>query len=128
MPEPTQRLALYRRLAGARTPAEIEDARAALADRFGPLPVAAERLLDVVRLRLGAKAAGLERLEVSGCRAILTFAPTTRVRPERFLEVVRTRGKRLRLLRESVLEATLSTSTWPETLQALSALLKEFLD
>ena len=128
VPEPTQRLALYRRLAGARTPAEIEDARAALADRFGPLPVAAERLLDVVRLRLGAKAAGLERLEVSGCRAILTFAPTTRVRPERFLEVVRTRGKRLRLLRESVLEATLSTSTWPETLQALSALLKEFLD
>ena len=91
-------------------------------------PVEAERLLDVVRLRLGAKAAGLERLEVSGCRAILTFAPTTRVRPERFLEVVRTRGKRLRLLRESVLEATRSTSTWPETLQALSALLKEFLD
>ena len=54
---------------------------AELADRFGPLPEAAEQLLDVVTLRLDAKALRLERLEVRGGHALFTFAPSTPVPP-----------------------------------------------
>jgi transcription-repair coupling factor (superfamily II helicase) len=125
--EPAQRLALYRRLAGVRSPADIEDVQGEMTDRFGALPPTVERLLDVVRLRLGAKAVGLDRLEVKGPRAVLTFAPTTRVRPERFLAVIRAHGKRLRLVRESMLEVTLSKTGWRETVRALSTLLEEFM-
>ena len=126
VPEPGQRLALYKRLAGVRTAAEIEDARRELRDRFGPLPQAAERLLDVVLLRLGAKAIGLERLEVRGAHAVLGFAPATPVTPERLVAALRRHGKRLRLVREFVLEATLPKAPWRETVQALSTFLKEF--
>src|SRR5439155_1039145 len=47
VPEVNQRLALYKRLAGAASEAEVADLRAELADRFGPLPAAAEQLLDI---------------------------------------------------------------------------------
>ena len=126
VPEPGQRLALYKRLAGVRTVGEIEDARRELRDRFGPLPQAAERLLDVVLLRLGAKAIGLERLEVRGAHAVLAFAPATPVTPERLVAALRRHGKRLRLVREFVLEATPAKAPWRETVQALSTFLKEF--
>ena len=124
--EPAQRLALYKRLAGVRAAGEIEDARRELRDRFGPLPEAAARLLDVVALRLDAKALRLERLEVRGGHALLTFSPTTPVPPGRIIDLLRLHGRRLRTVKEFVLEATIARGTWPETFRALSRLLGEF--
>jgi len=124
--EPAQRLALYKRLAGIRTAAEIEDTRRELRDRFGPLPEAAARLLDVVTLRLDAKALRLERLEVRGGHALLTFAPSTPVPPQRIIDLLRLHGRRLRTVREFVLEATVPRGPWPETLKTLTRLLGEF--
>jgi transcription-repair coupling factor (superfamily II helicase) len=125
--EPAQRLQLYRRLAGVQAPADVDLARQELRDRFGPLPGAAERLLDVVTLRLAAKAIGLDRLEVHGDRALLTFSASTRVAPERVLAVVRAHGKRLRLLRDFVLEARVPRAPWRDTMAVLLNLMKEFL-
>jgi transcription-repair coupling factor (superfamily II helicase) len=124
--EPAQRLALYKRLAGVRAAGEIEDARRELRDRFGPLPDAAARLLDVVALRLDAKALRLERLEVRGGHALLTFAPTTPVPPQRIIDLLRLHGRRLRTVKEFVLEATIARGAWPETFRALTRLLGEF--
>jgi transcription-repair coupling factor (superfamily II helicase) len=124
--EAAQRLSLYKRLAGVRTPAEIEDAGRELRDRFGPLPEAAAHLLDVVALRLQARALRLERLEVRGGRALLTFAPTTPVTPQRLVELLRAHGRRLRAVREFVLEATVPRGPWRETVVALTRLLQEF--
>jgi transcription-repair coupling factor len=124
--EPAQRLALYKRLAGVRTVGEIEDARRELRDRFGPLPAAAAQLLDVVALRLDARALRLERLEVRAGRALLTFAPSTPVPPQRLVELLRAHGRRLRAVREFVLEATVPRGPWRETFQAVGRLLGEF--
>jgi transcription-repair coupling factor (superfamily II helicase) len=117
---------LYKRLAGVRTAAEVDDARRELRDRFGPLPAAAARLLDVVTLRLHAQALRLERLEVRGGRALLTFAPSTPVTPQRLVELLRAHGRKLRTLREFVLEATVPREPWGETVTALIRLLEEF--
>jgi transcription-repair coupling factor (superfamily II helicase) len=126
VPEATQRLVLYKRLAGVQTAAEIEDARRELRDRFGPLPPAADRLLDVVTLRLHAKALRLERLEVRAGRALLTFSPSTPVSPQRLVELLRAHGRRLRSVREFVFEAMVSPEPWPETFKSLTRLLGEF--
>jgi transcription-repair coupling factor (superfamily II helicase) len=123
--EATQRLTLYKRLAGARSGGEIEEVRAELLDRFGPLPTAAEQLMEVVGIRLSARALRIEKLEARGGRAVLTFAATTPVRPDRLIALLRAHGKRLRLLRESVLEATIPAAPWRETHMALVRLLKE---
>ena len=123
--EPSQRLVLYRRLAGVRTPADVEEARRELRDRFGALPAPAEQLLDVVGLRLAARALRLERLEVRAGRALLTFASSTGVRPERLLAVLRAHPRRLRLVREFVVEAAIPRAPWRDTLAGVVAWLKE---
>jgi len=123
--EAGQRLSLYKRLAGLRTFAEIEEARAELQDRFGPLPSAAAQLLDVVGLRVMAKALRIEKLEARGGRALVTFATGTSVSPDRLLALLRTQPKRLRLVREFVLQAAIPAEPWPEVHGALLKLLKD---
>ncbi len=125
VPEPAQRLALYKRLAGIRTLAEVEEVRTELTDRFGPLPVPARQLLDVVALRVSAKALRIEKLEAREGRARLTFAPGTPVTPARLVALLRAHPKRVRLLREFVLEATVPAASWAETYAALRRLLEE---
>ncbi|HTI04879.1 MAG TPA: transcription-repair coupling factor [Gemmatimonadales bacterium] len=67
------KLDIYRRLARADQPGEIQSVRDELRDRFGPLPADAERLLLVAELRaLGARA-GLEAILIKGDEARLTF-------------------------------------------------------
>jgi len=67
------RLDLYRRLARAEQPCDIQSVREELRDRFGPLPAEAERLLLVSELRaLGARV-GLATVLLTGDEARLTF-------------------------------------------------------
>jgi transcription-repair coupling factor (superfamily II helicase) len=125
VPEENQRLALYKRLAELGSPGEIEEMRAELADRFGPPPPAVEALLDVVGLRVAARPVGVERVEAQGERALLTFAPSTPVTPERLLAVItRSRGK-IKMLKEFTVEARIPRGPWPDVRAALAGLLAE---
>ncbi len=73
VPDAAVKLELYRRLARAEAPSEIQAVREELRDRFGPLPDDAQRLLLVSELRaLGART-GLEMVLVKGDEARLTF-------------------------------------------------------
>jgi transcription-repair coupling factor (superfamily II helicase) len=73
VPDDAARLDMYRRLARAERPGDIQPLREELRDRFGPLPGEAERLVLVSELRaLGARA-GLETILVRGEEARLTF-------------------------------------------------------
>jgi transcription-repair coupling factor (superfamily II helicase) len=80
VPDEAAKLDLYRRLARAEGPGEIEAVRAELRDRFGPLPDAAQRLLLVSELRWLGGAAGLETVLVKGDEARLTFRRDARPR------------------------------------------------
>jgi len=86
--EVNQRLALYKRLAGAASDAEVADLRAELADRFGPLPAAADQLLDIVRIRVAARAVGIEKVEAGDGKALVTFSPGTTLPPERLVRAI----------------------------------------
>jgi transcription-repair coupling factor (superfamily II helicase) len=124
VPEEGQRLALYKRLAEIGQADEIGELRAELADRFGPPPPVVEALLDVVGLRLAARALGVERVEAQGGRALVTFAPSTRVTPERLLAVIGKSKGRMKMLREFTMEAQIPRGAWPEVRTALTALLE----
>jgi transcription-repair coupling factor (superfamily II helicase) len=67
------KLDLYRRLARAEQPGEIQAVREELRDRFGPLPPDAERLLLVAELRALGAQLGLETVIIKGEQARLTF-------------------------------------------------------
>ena len=59
VPDTAQKLELYRRLAKARTAGAVAAFRQEVTDRFGPMPAAVTRLVEVAELRLAAEAAGV---------------------------------------------------------------------
>ncbi len=96
VPDEAQRLDLYRRLARARTGADLDELRAELLDRFGPLPPPVVRLLEVVELRLAAEAAGIAAVGRDEGWLVVRFA-APRPRPELVaaLAAARMRGRGL---------------------------------
>ena len=123
VPEVNQRLAFYKRLAGATGDAEVADLRAELQDRFGPLPEPADQLLDIVRVRSAARALGVERVEAGQGKAVITFSPATPIDPGRLVAAIQASRGRLRLRREFTLEATIAAGDWPTTRDSLLAVL-----
>ena len=59
------RLEAYRRLAAVETQAEVDDIRAEWEDRYGPVPPAAEALLEVARLRAECVRTGVREVAVT---------------------------------------------------------------
>jgi transcription-repair coupling factor (superfamily II helicase) len=125
VPEVNQRLALYKRLAGARTDEAVAELRAELLDRFGPLPVPAEQLVDTVRIRVAARDLGVERLEVGDGRALLTFASSTSLDPQRLVTLIQKSRGRLKLKREFTVEAAIERGPFPVVRDAVLQLLAE---
>ncbi|MGH7313187.1 MAG: transcription-repair coupling factor [Candidatus Rokuibacteriota bacterium] len=123
--EVNQRLALYKRLAGAHTEGEVADLGAELADRFGPLPAPAEQLLDIVRIRVAARALDVERIEAGEGRALVTFAPSTSLDPQRLVGAIQRSRGRLQMKREFTLEALIGRGEWPSVRDSLLVLLDD---
>jgi transcription-repair coupling factor (superfamily II helicase) len=124
VPEVNQRLAFYKRLAGAGGPDELADLRGELVDRFGPLPEPAEQLLDIVGIRIVARALGIERIEAGEGKAVITFSAGTSIEPERLVAAIQASRGRLRLRREFTLEASVATGRWPAVRDSLLGVLQ----
>jgi transcription-repair coupling factor (superfamily II helicase) len=124
VPEVNQRLALYKRLAGAGDEETVADIRTELADRFGPPPREVEQLLDVVRIRLAARRLGIEKVEIGEARALLTFAASTPVEPGKLLAAIRDSKGRLKMKRDYTLEATIARGDWPRVRDSVHGVLE----
>jgi transcription-repair coupling factor (superfamily II helicase) len=125
VPEVNQRLAFYKRLAASSRDEEIAELRAELADRFGPLPEEAEQLLDIVRIRVAARAVGADKVEAGEGRALITFSPATSIDPARLVRVIQASRGRLGMKREFTVDAVLDRGPWPTVRDSLLRVLKE---
>jgi transcription-repair coupling factor (superfamily II helicase) len=93
LPDVGDRLALYKRVAGARNPAEVDQLQAETEDRYGHLPPAGKNLFDLARLRLAADAAGVKTVDVAGERLQIRFHERPPLEPQRVIEMLaRDRG------------------------------------
>lgn len=109
LPSESLRLRTYKRIAEIRNEDERETLRRELADRFGPPPPAIDNLLDYAVLK-----SLCERLQISSVdrrtnEAAIKFYPTTSVRPERLVRLVR-KEKGTKLDPSGVLTITLERS------------------
>ena len=68
-----ERLSLYRQIAGAGRPDELNDVRNEIIDRFGPLPKPAEQLFRAASLRLCGQRLLLARIRFRNRRLFLHF-------------------------------------------------------
>jgi transcription-repair coupling factor (superfamily II helicase) len=134
LPSERLRLDLYRRMADAAEPKDLDAIVEELVDRFGELPEAANTLIDVARLRVRAKQLGLSEVVLQG--KFLKLAPVTL--PES-LQLRLTRmypGSLIKSATESILVARAAGPNWqvsgdlvdtsilPWTMEVLNSILK----
>ena len=91
------RLALYRRLAELEDEREIEGFGAELVDRFGPLPIEVEHLLQIVAIKALCRQANVERIEAGPKGAVITFRDNSFANPDRLVAFIRQQGPSARV-------------------------------
>ena len=95
VPEETQRLQLYKRLAAVRNDVQRDEAMAELKDRYGPLPMAVHNLLAHAIVKHSAESLRIPLLERRADRLLVRFQEDSKVDPEKLMRfVAATRGAR----------------------------------
>jgi transcription-repair coupling factor (superfamily II helicase) len=92
--EENQRLRMYKRIAGAENDKALEDVRAELLDRYGPLPPSVEHLVTAGQLRLECERLGVSQMDRKKDQLQLRFTETAKVDPERLMQLVAKNAKR----------------------------------
>jgi len=91
--EPAERLSLYRRLSFSRSDDEVERIQQELVDRFGKIPEETEHLLEVIKVKILLTRLSIRKFEETPSSLVITFDETTKVSPERVLDLIhRARG------------------------------------
>jgi transcription-repair coupling factor (superfamily II helicase) len=80
------RLGLYRRLADVAEGDEIEQIAAEMIDRFGPLPVEVENLLQTVAVKQLCRRAGIDKVDVGPKGALISFRKDSFAHPDRLVQ------------------------------------------
>jgi transcription-repair coupling factor (superfamily II helicase) len=91
VPDMNQRLMLYRKVAAARSEAEVDRILDEAVDRYGPLPESVLNLADYGRIRVMAGRIGVESIDREGRTVVLKFRPQAKVDPVRLVALVRQR-------------------------------------
>jgi transcription-repair coupling factor (superfamily II helicase) len=97
MPDVHMRLVHYKRIANARSDAELDELKVELIDRFGLLPPPLKSLFTITALKLLAAELGLAKIQASGEGGSLKFAERSRIEPARLLALIESDPKRYRL-------------------------------
>lgn len=121
---PNQRLVIYKRLTQATSEDEVDDIRAELADRFGPLPVAAAYLIEVMKIRVGLTAFLVKEVEFDGRRLIFSFHERTPVSPDTIIALIRKEPKVYRFTPEFQLFVELTDTSFDGVLGGARNVLK----
>jgi transcription-repair coupling factor (superfamily II helicase) len=89
LPSESLRLRTYKRIAETRNEQERETLRRELEDRFGPPPPQIDNLLDYAVLKSLCERTQIASVERRASEVVIKFHPTTPVRPERLVTLVR---------------------------------------
>ena len=121
------RLILYKRIASAKSSAELDELKVEFIDRFGLLPEVVKHLFQITELRLLAEQVGLEKIDAGDSGAKLLFGEKPNINPGKLIELIQTKPKlykfngtdTLHLTKELAPDATRITDI-SELLQTLS--------
>jgi len=74
IPSDRLRMDVYRKIAVAKTKADLKGIKNELADVYGPVPEDVELLVELTELRIAASKWGIKSIVTSGCELIFSFA------------------------------------------------------
>ncbi len=91
------RLSIYRRAAGLQQEADLESFAAELDDRFGEVPPEVEAFLNVIRIKILCKRAGIARLDAGPKGIVLAFRDNKFAAPEKLIAYIAKSPARVKL-------------------------------
>ena len=93
VPDPNQRLVLYKKMAAADSEEELYYVADELRDRYGEIPDPAALLLESMKLRVAMKKLRVELAEYVGLQIVFAFHADTPVPPEKILRLLEDPGR-----------------------------------
>ncbi len=93
----SQRLVLYKRLASSRDEGELAGVRDEILDRYGSLPLEAENLLEVIRLKIMARELGVLAVSAGRGEIVLTVSESANIDPQRLVQLLTKAGANVRV-------------------------------
>jgi transcription-repair coupling factor (superfamily II helicase) len=120
VPEVTQRLLFYKRLAQAAGDDELFEITGELADRFGELPPEVENLRQLMSLKAEMRRLKIRALESGPGRLVVTFGQEAKLDPLRLAQLVARSKDGLKLTPEMKLVYPLPAPNGPEPVDLLA--------
>lgn len=127
VPDPNQRLIIYKTLVQAAEEEDVNGVGDELLDRFGKLPLPVTYLLQTMKLRIDLRALLVKRLEFDGKRLLFSFHEKTPVSPDTIIGLIRNSPSIYRFNPDFVLSAEVPDPTFEGTLTAARNLLKRLV-
>jgi len=124
VPDPNQRLVIYKRLVQAATGDDVETVGDELLDRFGKHPLPVSYLLETMRLRVLLRTLLVKRLEYDGRRLVVAFHEKTPVSPDVVIGIIRKSPKKYQFTPDFVFTATITDTSCDGVLTEATNLLK----
>ncbi|GLY62189.1 transcription-repair coupling factor [Pectobacterium brasiliense] len=123
IPDVNTRLSLYKRIASAKTTAELDELKVELIDRFGLLPDASRYLLQIAALRQQAQALGIRRIEGNEKGGFIEFSEQNRVDPSHLIGLLQRDPSTYRLDGPTRLKFMKDLSDRPQRIEFIGSLL-----
>ncbi|MFJ5443732.1 transcription-repair coupling factor [Pectobacterium sp. CHL-2024] len=123
IPDVNTRLSLYKRIASAKTTAELDELKVELIDRFGLLPDASRYLLQIAALRQQAQALGIRRIEGNEKGGFIEFSEQNRVDPSHLIGLLQRDPGTYRLDGPTRLKFMKDLSARPQRIEFIGSLL-----
>ena len=122
-----QRLVSYKRLARMTEPSEVAGFHEELKDRFGPLPEPARVLMDKIMLKVIGKKIGIQRLDLTDQRLVVSFSRDCPLRPEKITSLIQRDQGRFRLTPDGVVEVSMPSGQSAQPLEATKKVLQHLV-
>ncbi len=114
IPDAHQRLSIYKRLSGCGEEEEVDGLRTELEDRYGPVPEPATRLLQIIQLKLMAKALRVLKIEEKERTLSFVFHESTGVTENDLLRLLNTLKDRVRFTSSYSFEIQIQSHAWED--------------
>jgi transcription-repair coupling factor (superfamily II helicase) len=127
VPDPNQRLILYKSLVQASHEDDVAAVGDELLDRFGKPPLPVTYLLETMKLRIHLRKLLVKRLEFNGKQLVVAFHEKTPVSPDTIIGLIRNSPKIYQFSPDFVFTAVVTDSSFEGVLAAARNLLKRLV-
>jgi len=125
LPDPQNRLILYKRIANAKTERELKELQVEMIDRFGMLPQETKNLFRVTSVKQQIEVLGIKKLEANEKGGRIEFTSNTTVHPLTIVKMVQNQPQKYQMQGATHLKFTEESENIEHRFQIVQSLLEK---